>query len=140
MHKLISTIILLALAGMSLNAVGAGNKELVCHDGKTINVSQSAVSAHLGHGDSLGSCGDVSFNPGTPAAVVMMRCAESAGNVMEVVSFSASFDYASIQPVEPVDCAVALATLLDAGFHLRSVTSGGAGVDYLFLGRVPSDG
>jgi len=133
-------IILLALAGMSLNAFGASAKQQVCHDGKTIFVSASAVSAHVGHGDALGHCGGESFGPDAPAAVVMMRCAESAGNVMEVVSFSASFDYASIQPVEPVDCAAALATLLDAGFHLRSVTSGGAGVDYLLLGRVPEDG
>ena len=140
MNKLISMIILLALAGMSLNAFGASAKQQVCHDGKTIHVSQSAVSAHMGHGDTLGSCGDASFGPDAPAAVVMMRCAASAESVMEVVSFSASFDYASIQPVEPVDCALAVATLLDAGFHLRSVTSGGAGVDYLFLGRVPADG
>ena len=139
MHKLISTILLLALAGMSLNAFGASAKVQVCHDGKTIYVSQSAVSAHMGHGDTVGDCDGASLEPGAPVAVVMMRCAESAGNEMEVVAFSASFDYASIQPVEPVDCAVALATLLDAGFHLRSVSSGGAGVDYLFLGRVPAD-
>jgi hypothetical protein len=140
MNKLISIVILLAMVGLSLNAVAAGTKQQVCHDGKTIFVSASALSAHLAHGDTLGACGDASFNPGTPVAVVMMRCAESAGNEMEVVTFSASFDYASIQPVEPVDCAVALATLLDAGFHLRSVTSGGGTVDYLLLGRLPEDG
>lgn len=33
-----------------------GNKVLVCHNGITICVSESAVSAHLNHGDHLDSC------------------------------------------------------------------------------------
>ena len=71
----------------------------------------------------------------------MMRCEATADSGMTVVSVSASFDYASIQPVEPVDCALAMATLLDAGFHLRSVTTGSGGAtDYLFIGRVPEEG
>lgn len=28
----------------------------ICHKGKTIRVDQSAVNAHLKHGDGLGSC------------------------------------------------------------------------------------
>ena len=31
-------------------------KETVCHKGKTISISKSAVSAHIGHGDVVGSC------------------------------------------------------------------------------------
>ncbi len=30
----------------------------ICHKGKTITVSESAVKAHLGHGDTLGSCSE----------------------------------------------------------------------------------
>ena len=141
MSRLISIIILLALSSVSLNAVGANMKQQLCHDGKTIIVSKSAVSAHLGHGDLLGSCSGTWQGSDEPAAVVMMRCEVTADNGMTVMSVTASFDYASIQPVEPVDCALAMATLLDAGFHLRSVTSGSAGAtDYLFLGRVPAEG
>ncbi|QIL76006.1 T9SS-dependent M36 family metallopeptidase [Hymenobacter sp. HDW8] len=32
------------------------NKVLVCHNGKPVCVSESAVAAHLNHGDSLGEC------------------------------------------------------------------------------------
>ncbi len=34
----------------------AASKQTVCHNGKSLSISQSAVSAHLGHGDSLGEC------------------------------------------------------------------------------------
>jgi hypothetical protein len=35
----------------------SGGKVDVCHKGKkTLNISSNAVPAHLGHGDSLGSC------------------------------------------------------------------------------------
>ncbi len=32
------------------------NKELVCHNGHTISISENALSAHLNHGDTLGAC------------------------------------------------------------------------------------
>jgi Galactose binding lectin domain. len=35
---------------------GSGNKIKICHNGNTIQVSQSAVAAHLAHGDNLGEC------------------------------------------------------------------------------------
>jgi len=151
MYKIILTIILLALFSVSLTAVSANTKQVVCHNGEEISVAQPAVSAHMNHGDTLGACVETSPepvpDPDTMAAVVMMRCEAIAGNGVEVVSVSASFDYASIQPVEPIDCAVALANLLDAGFYLRSVTSGNAEtenslhlyLDYLLIGRVPVD-
>ena len=151
MYKIISVIILLALCSVSLNAVSANNNQVVCHKGKEISVAQPAVSAHLNHGDSLGACVETlpepEPEPGTMAAVVMMRCEAIVGNGVEVVSFSASFDFASIQPVEPTNCAASLADLLDAGFNLRSVTSGSAEADqslhlytdYLLIGKVPAD-
>jgi len=147
MYKIILTIILLVLSSVSLNAVSANNKQEVCHKGKEISVAQSAISAHMNHGDTLGACIETLPDPDTMAAVVMMRCEAIAGNGVVVVSVSASFDYASIQPVEPVDCAVTLAYLLDAGFNLRSVTSGSAEADnslhlytdYLLIGKIPVD-
>lgn len=44
-----------ASAGYGGNG-GGNTKVLICHKGKTINVSQSATSAHLGHGDTAGAC------------------------------------------------------------------------------------
>lgn len=38
----------------------AGKKILVCHNGHTINISTSALSAHLAHGDSAVPCGPAS--------------------------------------------------------------------------------
>ena len=35
------------------------HKYEVCHFGKTIIVSGSALKAHLGHGDGLGRCGQI---------------------------------------------------------------------------------
>ena len=36
---------------------GTGSKKTVCHKGKnTLTIDESAVSAHLGHGDILGAC------------------------------------------------------------------------------------
>ena len=149
MYRIISTIILLALCSVSLNAVSANNNQVVCHKGKDISVAQSAVSAHMNHGDTLGACVETlpGPEPDTMAAVVMMRCEAIVGNGVEVVSFTASFDFASIQPVEPTNCAVALADLLDAVFNIESVTSGSAEADqslhlytdYLLIGKVPVD-
>jgi hypothetical protein len=39
------------------------NKQLVCHNGKTLSIAASAVSAHLAHGDTAGACAaDISDN------------------------------------------------------------------------------
>lgn len=35
---------------------GNGEKVTMCHNGNTIEVDESAVGAHLNHGDTLGSC------------------------------------------------------------------------------------
>ena len=162
MLKIVSTIILVALSGASFNAFSASNKQDVCHKGDDISVSQSAISAHVGHGDTLGECEDTVPGPGpepvpeTTAAVVMMRCEAVTGNGSVVVSASSSIilDVAVILPIPPVDdpdCAQALAGLMDAGFVLRSITSGSAQsgvggdeglhlyIDYLLFGSIPVD-
>ncbi len=161
MHKLISAIILLALSSVSLNAFSASNKTEICHKGQEISVANSAVSAHLAHGDTLGECvgeePEPEPEPDTMAAVVMMRCEAIVGNGVVVVSASSSIDLeiAVIQifpfpPENDLNCARALAALInaDAGLKLRSITSGGANsgevndddlhlyTDYLLIGRI----
>jgi hypothetical protein len=49
-------------------ARGGTGKSLVCHRGHTINISVSAVPAHLAHGDTLGPCGAAATQTPTPAA------------------------------------------------------------------------
>jgi len=149
MHKIIWAIILLALS--SANAFSASNKQTVCHKGDEISVANSAVSAHLNHGDSVGECTGEGLQPETLTAVVMLRCEGVAGNGVVVVSVSSSVEGAVIQPIadEVFDCADVLAELLnaDAGFKLRSITSGSADsdedlhlyTDYLLIGKVPAD-
>ncbi len=162
MHKIILAIILLAFSSVSLHVISAADKQTVCHKGDEISIAGPAVPAHLGHGDTMGECGDGSTEPesDTMAAVVMMRCEAMVGNGVEVVSASSSpdliGDIAVILPVPPPtgtefdpDCAEVLAALLNAGYRLRSITNGSAqsGVendenlhlytDYLLIGTVP---
>ena len=152
MRKIISAIILLALSGVSVNAFSGNGKEEVCHKGKEISISQSAVNAHLNHGDTLGDCDGDEFERDFRAAVVMMRCSPITGNGVVVVSASSSvpLDVAVILPFPhevDTDCARAMAGLLNAGFRLKSITTGSAGdgdtlrlfLDYLFLGKTDTD-
>ena len=138
------------MSGVSLHAVSASEKATICHKSRTITVSMSAISAHEKHGDTLGECTETekqSASSAANSAVVMMRCGATADNGMVVVSLSASFEFASTQPVEPVDCAVALADSLDAGLKLKSVTGGSSGdsngmelyTDYLLIGKAPQE-
>lgn len=158
MYKSILAIIPLALVGVSQSAVSDddSSKAKVCHNYHEISVASSAVQAHLNHGDIVKET-DVPCprRPGSEpgpepgpepgdnmASVVMMRC-EAQGDDVVVVSFSASFDFASTEPVEPADCPETLANLLDRGLALRSVTGGSAETggslhlytDYLLIGQ-----
>jgi hypothetical protein len=45
-------------------------KVTLCHNGQTIAVPPSAVSAHLGHGDTLGACGAPTPSPEACAGIV----------------------------------------------------------------------
>lgn len=143
MHKILSTTLLLALTGVSLNAASDQDRVAMCHKGKDFNFVAPSVQAHLNHGDTKGSCengsGDGDIDGMT--IVVRMRC-----DAVDVVSFNASVEFASIQPVEGDNCAVAASRLFENDFKLRSVTSGSGGsealrmlTDYLFLGEEPDD-
>ena len=143
MHKILSTTILLALTSVSLNAVSDQERVEMCHKGQDFNFVAPSVQAHLNHGDTKGSCENGSGDMDGMTAVVRMRC-----DAKEVVSFTASFDFASIQPVEEENCAVAVSRLIENDFKLSSVTSGSGSdgaddlqmlTDYLFLGEEPEE-
>ncbi len=51
----IATILFLGCAVIKERPNGS-NKVPICHKGKTIYVDESAVDAHLGHGDYIGVC------------------------------------------------------------------------------------
>jgi len=60
-RAIIISATMVGCAGCAVVAVGpqpeAGGKVAVCHKGKkTIYVDESAVDAHLGHGDYVGMC------------------------------------------------------------------------------------
>lgn len=44
--------------------VGPPAKVTLCHNGKTIQVAESAVPSHLAHGDTLGPCPTAASKPG----------------------------------------------------------------------------
>jgi hypothetical protein len=143
MHRILSTTLLLALSSVSLNAVSDQDREAMCHNGKNFNFVSPSVQAHMNHGDKMGDCDEA--DPGDMdgmTAVLMIRCEAS-----EIVSFNASFDYASVQPVEPTTCPEALSSALAASLKLRSITSGSANdgeslkmyTDYLLLGEEPEE-
>jgi hypothetical protein len=53
-------------------------KEPICHKGKTLYLPDPAIGAHLGHGDSLGVCGEVVPPPVEPPAECENPVAEAA--------------------------------------------------------------
>jgi fibronectin type 3 domain-containing protein len=46
----------IVVKALNVQCGNAGDKVMVCHNGKEICVSSSSVQAHLNHGDKLGSC------------------------------------------------------------------------------------
>jgi hypothetical protein len=57
MRRLITaTTAVVASLIFGLSGSSAATKVIICHKGEVIEVSQSAVAAHLAHGDRIGSC------------------------------------------------------------------------------------
>ena len=49
--------IIIALAFLPLSALASAPAQVtVCHNGSNLSVNENALSAHLGHGDTLGEC------------------------------------------------------------------------------------
>jgi hypothetical protein len=141
-----AAVTLAALTGFGQGALADSDKVTICHKGvQTAAVPNAAVPGHVQHGDTLGACG--APPPPAMAAVVMMRCEPQGASGVLVVSASSS--PAPADPADAIavddDCAAVLGDLLDAGYELRSVTTGSAGdavlhlyTDYLLIGRVPA--
>jgi len=60
-------IIFITVSAVTVSAKDKGEKHgkekvTICHKGKNITVSESAVKAHLNHGDSLGPCPEIKKN------------------------------------------------------------------------------
>ena len=149
MQKLLAAVTLVALSGFGQGAFADSEKVTICHKGvQTAAVPTSAVQGHLQHGDSRGECDQ---SPPGMAAVVMMRCEPQVGDTSGVfvvaVSSSPSPAIPGSEPIASVDdCAAVLGDLLDAGFDVRSVTTGTAEddgalhlyTDYLLIGKAPA--
>jgi hypothetical protein len=54
-------------ARSSGSPVGPPTKVTLCHNGKTIQVAESAVPNHLAHGDTLGPCPTATSKPTNPS-------------------------------------------------------------------------
>jgi hypothetical protein len=153
MNKFLSAILLITLAGVSMNGLADDDDEneedderkvVLCHKGKnSISVGKPGLSAHLAHGDIEGYCTDRGERPpysNGDAAVVTMQCEAFEGE-MVVGAFSSSVIFldpplSDIGSGSEPDCAEALAALLKEGFHVRSVTGD---TDYLLLGETDDD-
>ena len=165
-------LVFYAIAALLL-AMGAGanasskDKVTLCHKGDEIRVSSAALGGHLNHGDELGDCDDDDDDdddndrpdpkpdpepePDKQAVVAMLRCEGQPGGAVLVVSISTSLVAAVplLHEISPRDdCAIALASLLDAGLSVRTVTGGSAEAgdgklhlysDYLLVGRLRSE-
>ena len=149
MRKLLSTLAILTLCGLSHGALAAAERVTICHKNvQTASIAAPALSAHLQHGDTEGPCGEDSQPAETMTGVVMMRCEAQQGDGVLVVSASSSPPPAIDMDIVPgeSDCSVILGALLDANYGLRTVNSGSAEddgslhlyTDYLLLGKVPA--
>ena len=114
---------ILFLAAISLllatgNAFSKPAKAYICHKGRTISVSNRAVSAHLGHGDVKGRCNLL------PRAVAIFQCKADIGAI-HVSSVSASVGLpASIVIVVGDNCAAVVTNLLNEGYQISNVSIG----------------
>ena len=155
MKILITTTVLAALAGVSVNAYSAQDKVLICHNYQTISVARAAKDAHLNHGDFAfedeeskdRACEKASDGSETGTEgytyVVTMRCEDT-----KVISLDDSSD-AGIDAVPTGTCAQVLSEQLERGLKLESVTGGSATgpdddlhlyADHLLLGKPEAAG
>ncbi|RTZ81509.1 MAG: hypothetical protein DSZ01_00710 [Gammaproteobacteria bacterium] len=120
-------------SGKNTTQVKSG-KTTVCHNGNTISISNSALQAHLAHGDTKGPCPAPRFT-----SVVILRCLNTNGQIL--ISGVSGSDNADVDlPLPRQICANGVARMMNAGFHLQQVSTGltGGETEYLFLGNSES--
>ncbi len=135
--RIIITAIVFAI--LAVPAFADNNKTTICHNGETITVSNSALSAHLNnHGDYKGECILPEYEKPAPKLnlVLIMRCKNNNG-LIEVSGVSFSGASIALEPgVLPEvsdNCAVEVAQTMDAGFKLRNVVGVLDETEYLFI-------
>ena len=65
---LLLSLVTLVVA-IPVSDVLAGDKEVICHNGRNINVASGSVPSHEAHGDQACPCGDVVDDGGFGACV-----------------------------------------------------------------------
>jgi len=99
----------------------ADSKKNICHKGKTIKVSKSAVKSHEKHGDYTGAC---RAPKKTKKSVVIMRCLNNNGALV-VSGVSTSRDVNIDPPITPREsCADTIADVMNMGYKLEQVNTG----------------
>jgi len=99
--RVLVSLLFLMLFGATIGSASAGSKATICHippgnpsNAHTIVIGESAVPAHLAHGDSLGECGSGESVAGASSLVaavgpVFVICDEREGEIGRLVSISA---------------------------------------------------
>ena len=119
----------MGLAILSLAAGAYANKATICHkDLDTITISKNAWPAHKKHGDVWGSCDK--YAKYTVAIIFRCETSDTGGMIVTTVSSSVDIPLAAPAIYEDDNCADANATLADARFDLKNVTSGPVGADF----------
>jgi hypothetical protein len=124
LQSLVMGLAILSSAGGTYAA-----KATICHkDLDTISINRNAWPAHKAHGDVWGSCD----NYAKYSVVIIFRCGVTESGGLTVTTVSASEDLPIAAPAiyEDDNCADANATLIDARFDLKNVTSGPVGSDF----------
>jgi peptidoglycan hydrolase-like protein with peptidoglycan-binding domain len=122
-----------------------GHKLNICHKGETLSVDIHAAQAHLGHGDSIGTCGTsvlpATTTPDTTAPVISNLTATSTASTTASITWNTNEGakgtlwYSTSTPVN-----VSVATMLESSSlltsHSRTLTGLSATTTYYYLVNV----
>ena len=122
MKRILSLSTLAALAAaIAQPALADSGNVRICHNGNyTLSVAQSAVKAHVNHGDSVGSCRS------NPTSVLLMRC-DLVDGYQTVVAIDSATPGKAPMPLDGIvgqSCAKWMATLVNNKWELKFVSSG----------------
>lgn len=132
--KVITKLILLVSFFAMIGSTYAASNVNVCHKGReSINISRSALQAHLNHGDEQRTCKNI------PRAIALFRC---GGAELLITSVSTSIGVPQSEGLLAVDssCSNSIQFLINKGYtstHVNSVYDAdlpGTITDYGFSG------